>query len=292
MELYWEHSYNVFHRFNFENGKGNSMRIIVIGAHPDDCEYYAAGTAVKWVTAGHQVKFVSVTSGDAGHQSLRGEELARIRRAETERADAILGVECEILENHDGLLTPEIRIREDLSRIIRRWEADMVISHRPWDYHPDHRATGVLVQDTAYLVLVPGICPDTPSLKQNPVYLYLQDTFQTPVPFRPDVIVPIDDVWERKVAALHEMTSQMYEWLPWSMNSIDKVPRGEKERIRWLDELLHEWLRNHFPAETTQRFGWNVVKIIEAFQVCEYGRQPSSEELRKMFFFPDAHNIV
>lgn len=262
------------------------MRIIVIGAHPDDCEYYAAGTAVKWVSAGHQVKFVSVTNGDAGHQTLGGEVLSRIRRAETLRADRLLGVECEMLDNHDGRLTPEVKVREDLIRIIRTWKADMVISHRPWDYHPDHRATGALVQDTAYLVLVPGLCSDTPPLRENPVYLYLQDTFQSPVPFRPDVIVPIDDVWERKVAALHEMTSQMYEWLPWTMDMLDKVPRGEQERRQWLDNLLREWLRNPFPGETTQRFGKNVVKMVEAFQVCEYGRRPSPEELRNLFFFP------
>jgi len=132
---------------------------------------------------------------------------------------------------------------------------------------------------------VPGVCPDAPPLRKNPVYLHLQDTFKIPAPFRPDIIVPIDDVWELKVAALHEMTSQMYEWLPWTMDMLDTVPHGEGERMKWLDALLREWLRNPFPEETAARFGKGAVHMIEAFQICEYGRPLSEEELRKLFPF-------
>lgn len=261
------------------------MRIIVFGAHPDDCEFSAGGTAVKWVAAGHRVKFVSVTNGDAGHQTLGGGELARVRRAETLRADKLLGVDTEIYDNHDGELLPTLEVRKQLIREIRKWDADVVVTHRPSDYHPDHRNTGLAVQDTAYMVIVPNVCPDVPPRKKNPVYLYLQDAFTSPQPFRPDVIVPIDDVWERKVTALHEISSQFYEWLPWAEGILDRVPKGDGERRRWLDRLLRDWLRNPFPEETAKRFGGRKVETAESFQVCEYGSRPTPEELKRIFPF-------
>ena len=267
------------------------MNIIVIGAHPDDCEFFAGGTAVKFVEKGHRVKFVSVTNGDAGHMRLGREDLAQLRRQETAKADAILGVEFEILDNHDGRLAPDIEIREELIRLIRSWKADIVMSHRPWDYHPDHRNTAVLVQDTAYLVIVPNICPDTPALIHNPVYMYLQDDFIEPIPFRPDVIVPIDDVFRIKVEALHAMPSQFYEWIPWTMNIIDSVPEKESERKIWLDNLIREWMKNPFNTEMETMYGRETagkIEMIEAFQVCEYGHQPTCRELSALFpFLPE-----
>ncbi|MBN1291892.1 MAG: PIG-L family deacetylase, partial [Candidatus Latescibacteria bacterium] len=183
------------------------MNIMVIGAHPDDCEFFAAGTAVKFLRNGHKVKFVSVSNGDAGHQSMKRADLARRRHAEVKQADATLGVDFEILDCHDGEIVPSLEIREQLIRQIRSFRADMVLSHRPNDYHPDHRNTGILVQDTAYLVIVPNVCDDTPALEKNPIYMYLQDDFKSPAPFRPDIIVPIDDTFDKKVESLHLMPS-------------------------------------------------------------------------------------
>ena len=262
------------------------MNIMVIGAHPDDCEYYAAGTAVKCKKKGHRIKFVSVSNGDAGHHSMERSALAARRHAEVEQADTMLGVEFDILDNHDGEIVPSLEIRSDLIRLIRNFHADMVISHRPNDYHPDHRNTGILVQDTAYLVIVPGVCPDVPALQDNPIYMYLQDEFNSPVPFRPDIIVPVDDVFDRKVEALHLMPSQFYEWLPWSMKMLDRVPSTEPERKVWLDGVLREWMKNPFVAETEKMYGSEIaqnIEMIEAFQLCEYGRQPSVDELHGMF---------
>ena len=262
------------------------MNIMVIGAHPDDCEFYAGCTAVRFVGSGHRVMFVSVSNGDAGHHEIAPSELARIRRAEVEQADRIIGVEFVILDNHDGEIVPSLEIRRQLIRLIREFHADMVISHRPHDYHPDHRNTGILVQDTAYLVIVPGICPDATALRKNPIYLYLQDEFASPEPFRPDIIVPVDDTFHLKVDALHCMPSQFYEWLPWSMGMLDQVPSGETERRQWLDGILRRWMRNPFRAELEAMYGREraaSIDMVEAFQLCEYGRRPSIGELHSMF---------
>ncbi len=260
------------------------MNIIVFGAHPDDCEFFAASSAHLMTNAGHKVKFISVTNGDAGHMELDPETLAAARLKEVEAADALIGVEWDILDHHDGRLTTDIAIREELIRHIRDFEADVVISHRPWDYHPDHRNTAALVQDSAYMVIVPNVCPDSPALTKNPVYLYLYDDCDDPIPFRPDVIVPIDDVFAGKVDVLDKMTSQLYEWLPFTFGVLDEVPSGSEERKIWLDGFLRAWLKNPFPEESRARFGREVA-FTESFQVCPFGRTPSEEELRQIFPF-------
>ena len=148
------------------------LRIICFGAHPDDCEIQAGGTAAMWAAKGHKVKFVSVTNGDIGHWRDAGGPLARRRAAEVREADGILGITTEVLDIHDGELMPTLENRRTLTRLIREWKADVVMGPRPNDYHPDHRYTGVLVQDAAYMVTVPNFCPDVPFLRKNPVFMY------------------------------------------------------------------------------------------------------------------------
>ena len=187
------------------------LRIICFGAHPDDCEIRAAGVGAMWTAKGHHVKFVSVTNGDIGHWRDAGGPLARRRKAEVERADQLLGVAAEVLDIHDGELLPTLENRRMITRLIREWKADIVMSHRPNDYHPDHRYTGVLVQDSAFMVAVPFFCPDVPPLKSNPLFLFYPDGFQKPNPFHADIVVGIDQVIERKLDALDMLESQFYE---------------------------------------------------------------------------------
>jgi LmbE family N-acetylglucosaminyl deacetylase len=187
------------------------LRIIVFGAHPDDAEYKAGGTAAKWAKLGHHVKLVSVTNGDIGHWNMSGGELAKRRTIESKKVADKLGVESEVLDIHDGELMPTLENRRTIVRLIRQWNADIVISHRPWDYHPDHRYVGILVQDAAFMVTVPYFCPDTPHLTRNPAFFYSSDRFQKPYPFQADIAVSVDDVFEQKVDALTELVSQTFE---------------------------------------------------------------------------------
>jgi LmbE family N-acetylglucosaminyl deacetylase len=261
------------------------VRIICIGAHPDDCEIEFGGTAAKMAARGDAVKFLSVTNGEAGHHRHPGPELVARRKKESDEAARRLGIAAtEILNNRDGQLAPSIEARNQLVRQIRTWAADMVITHRPWDYHPDHRYTGQLVQDSAYLVTVPYIDSGTPALRSNPVFLYLEDSFQSPVPFKADIAVNIDDVWQRKLDALDAHQSQVYEWLPWLQG--EDVPADAAPRRKWLDAT---WSRE--PSQCTRvalarRYGTRdaaLVRNAEAFAICEYGRRPSAEELDEMF---------
>jgi len=267
------------------------LRIIVFGAHPDDCELKAGGVAAKWADQGHKVKFVSVTNGDIGHHEMAGGPLAKRRTKEVQTAAKILGIETQVLDHHDGELMPTLEIRKELIRLIREWKADVVISPRPNDYHPDHRYTGILVQDGAYMVTVPFICPDTEPLRKNPVYLYLWDHFQKPNPFEADIVVSIDDTIERKLKALGEMPSQFAEWEPWHGDYLDEVPSDPEEAKKWIAERFRGRMKGvaqKYPEELAKWYGTEKaasVEFAEAFEICEYGRRPSDEELRMLFPF-------
>ncbi len=270
------------------------LRIICFGAHPDDCELRAAGVAAMWTAQGHHVKFVSVTNGDVGHWQMAGGPLAQRRTAEVNRCADILGIETEVLDIHDGELMPTLENRRTITRIIRRWKADIVMCHRPNDYHPDHRNVGMLVQDAAYMVTVPYFCPDTPYLTSNPVFAYFEDRFQKPNPFAGDIVVGIDDVVEKKLACVEALASQFYEG--GCCGGVSSLPTdAAAQAVR--KQAVYDGFKKRFAA-SADRFRDRLVKEYgadkaagighaEAFEICEYGRQPSKEEIAQLFpFFP------
>lgn len=264
----------------------NQIRVIAFGAHPDDCDIRAAGSAALWRAAGAAVMFVSVTNGDAGHQTMHGPELAARRLAEARASAGRLGIEYEVLDNHDGELLPTLQVRQQIIRLIRQWNADIVLAPRPNDYHPDHRYTGVLVQDAAYMVVVPNLVPEVPALRKNPVFLYYEDTFQRPNPFRPDIAVDIDSAIDKKINALDSHVSQFYEWLPWVDGKLADVPANPEERKAWLKRTRTRAINAQTRASLIKWYGvkkGSAAKYAEAFEICEYGAQPDASRIRQLF---------
>ncbi len=268
------------------------LRIICFGAHPDDCEIKIGGTAALWAAKGHHVKFVSLTNGDIGHWRMSGPALAKRRSDEVQRGDKLLGVETVILDNHDGELEPSLANRRLVTELIRDWHADIVFSHRPNDYHPDHRYTGVLVQDAAYMVTVPFFCPKTPYLTKNPVFMYYADRFERPNPTRADVVVGIDDTLNKKLAALELMESQFLEG--GANGNIDLMPKDAADHERRQKQVRDSFMNRdastakRFAARLTALYGEEQAKKIhhaEAFEICEYGAQPGKDELKRLFPF-------
>jgi LmbE family N-acetylglucosaminyl deacetylase len=270
------------------------LRIIAFGAHPDDCEWSAGGSAAKWAAMGHHVKFVSCTNGDIGHWGMAGGPLAKRRAAEVKKCGEILGNAVQVLDIHDGELMVTMENRRTICRLIRDWKADVVISHRPNDYHPDHRYVGVLVMDAAYMVTVPFFCPDTPYLTKNPVFLFYEDEFKRPNPFTPDIAVSIDDVIEKKFAAMDALESQFYEGgcnggrhlVPDPKNTA-KVAERKKQVREEFQGYFSGPARNHRAAleayygkEAAAKIGY-----AEVFEICEYGRRPDAAEIRNLFPF-------
>lgn len=274
------------------------LRIICFGAHPDDAEYKSGGTAALWAAAGHHVKLVSVTNGDIGHWQMAGGPLAKRRTAESAEVARRLGVTSQVLDIHDGELEPTLENRRTITRLIREWNADIVIAHRPWDYHPDHRYVGVLVQDAAYMVAVPFFCPDTPPLNKNPVFLYSSDRFQKPYPFEADIAVSLDDVFEKKVDALLALESQTFEGgALGSAEQMAAAPPASQPELRraWLRERWHNRQSSEANNSRTTLEKWYgpeaaaKIQYAEVFEICEYGAQPSDAEIRRLFpFLPPA----
>lgn len=268
------------------------LRIICFGAHPDDCELQAGGVGAMWAAAGHHVKLVSVTNGDIGHWKEAGGPLAQRRLKEVQAASKILGTTVEVLDIHDGELMPTLEVRRQIIRLIREWKADLVLSPRPYDYHPDHRNTSLVVQDAAYMVTVPFIVPDVPALKNNPIFMYYTDRFQKPYPSQADMVVNIDSAIEKKLDALATMESQFLEGgangheglMPKSPAAREKriadVRNGQAARFRAVAERFRKeavaWQGEEGAAK---------MKFAEAFEICEYGRRATKEELAKLFPF-------
>ncbi|HSA01942.1 MAG TPA: PIG-L family deacetylase, partial [Candidatus Paceibacterota bacterium] len=221
------------------------LRIICFGAHPDDCEIKAGGTAALFAERGHKVKFVSVSNGDIGHWREAGGPLAQRRLAEVKKTAQILGIETEVLDIHDGEVMPTLENRRMIVRLIREWQADIVMSHRPNDYHPDHRYSAILVQDAAYMVTVPFFCPDVPPLKSNPAFFFFQDDFQKPTPFQADVVVNTDSVLEKKLQAMAALESQFYEG--GANGSINLVP-SEPDKQQARRQTVRERFSSRFAA--------------------------------------------
>jgi len=271
------------------------VRIICFGAHPDDNEFRAGGVAAMWAAQGHHVKFVSTTNGDIGHWGMAGGPLAQRRTAEVERCAEIFGIETEVLDIHDGEIMPTLENRRTIVRLIREWRADIVMCHRPNDYHPDHRYTAILVQDAGYMVTVPYFCPDVPYLKGNPVFLFYQDRFQKPNPFVADIAVGIDAVIDKKLQAALALASQTLEGgCGGSERLYPEDPdkrKAREEQVRQGFDRRFASTANRFREQLTDWYGQErakKIKYAEAFEICEYGRRPSKQEIRKLFpFFPN-----
>lgn len=274
------------------------IRAMMIGAHPDDCDFRYGGLATKYVQAGHKVKFLAMCDGSGGHHILSSKEVAERRKGETQEIARLAGIEYDVWDIPDCELMADLETRKRLVHEIRKFNPDIIFCNRPNDYHVDHRNASLLVQDAAYLLIVPLFCPDVPAMKQTPVIMHSYDSFQNP-PFQADVVVAIDDVLEKKIEMLACHESQMFEWLPYSKGILDQVPEGKEARIQWLHEpriprdrrpldeqILRATLisdeseyREAVPAakyrhKLIERYGEEKGKSVlfaEAFAVCEYG---------------------
>ena len=266
-------------------------RLLIIGAHPDDADYAAGGTAALYRAAGYTVHMVSLTNGDAGHHEQPGPALAKRRLAEATAAGAVIGATYQLFDIHDGELQPTLENRWQVIHLIRTFEPDLILTHRPNDYHPDHRYTSQLVQDAAYMITVPAVVPGTKHLLRNPVIAYLPDEFQKPSPFQPTVAVDVGPVLDKIVDMLDCHVSQFYEWLAYNTGMLDQVPTTDSGRRAWLAEQVKGRLRKQaerFRLQLIHCYGaqqGNAVEYAEAFEPCEYGAPLNETAIRHLFPF-------
>ena len=288
------------------------LKILMIGAHPDDNDICGGGVALKYAALGHKVKFLSMCNGCGGHHRHTPEEVAARRYKETQAVAALAGIEYDVFDIPDCEIVADLETRKKLTSYIREFSPDVIFTHRTNDYHADHRNVAILVQDASYLLIVPNFCPDTPPMEKMPVIMYFRDRFQNP-PFVPTVAVSIDDVIDKKYELWNCHTSQFYEWLPYTYGVEHTVPAGEKERIEWLhsprvsrdtpatlEELLSIPFTGSHHCEVKEAtyaakyrdclvacYGEEGKKVIfaEAFETSEYGTQLTEESKKELFPF-------
>lgn len=264
-------------------------RVLFIGAHPDDADVLCGATAIKLARAGHKVKFVSATNGDTGHHLLSRAETVVRRKAEAQAAARCAGLaEYEIL-NHDCGLEPSVGNRRELLRLIRRFSPDLVISHRTCDYHPDHRATAQLVLDTAYVVMVPHFCEETPIPEKIPVYAYSYDRFVEPRPHRADAAIECDSILEEKLTLLACHASQFFEWLPWAdgQKNFDASTLSDAARkqhlLRWMERFRNaaDNARELLKKVHGPHLGGSLA-YAETFEQSTYSRQLPPDDFQRL----------
>ena len=262
--------------------------VLCIGAHPDDNEINVGGLATRLAARGDSVRFVSVTNGNKGHFAPEyvadPQKLVARRQAEAEAAAARIGATYETLNVPDGEVYVDPETTEAMVRCLRRHRPDLVLFNRPLDYHRDHRYTAQLVLDATYLLTVPMMCPDAPHLDRMPVFAYWYDDFRDLQPFRPEILVGIDDVFETKVDMVNEHASQFFEWLPFNAGVLHEVPPdAEGRRARVAENLRRRGAHRRQMASEARLRSAGEFALAEAFQLCEYGRKPSEGELRELF---------
>jgi LmbE family N-acetylglucosaminyl deacetylase len=266
-----------------------TLRIIAFGAHPDDAELKFAGTATLFAAQGHKVKLVALTNGDVGHFSQAGGPLAQRRKAEVEACHAKLGVSTEVLDIHDGELIADLETRKKVANLIREWQADIVLSHRPWDYHPDHRAVGELAEDAAVVVAAPFFAPYTPPTRGNPIFLFYSDNFKKPYPFDPILAVGFDEVADKKWDCISSMPSQFGDADSWQARYGRNVPADEAGRKAYLLENVKQRnadVANQHRNLLVQLYGeqkGRTIKYAEAFELNQYGGAATVDQLKALF---------
>ena len=268
------------------------LRLLILGAHPDDAEFHSGGLATIYAKLGHVVKMVSVTNGAAGHHQMGASELAQRRSQEAAASGKIIGADYDVWPFPDGQLQPTLEVREAIIREIRTFAPDLVVTHRTCDYHPDHRAVGQAVQDASYLVTVPLVVPDVPILKRDPVVAYMTDPFTKPTSLEPHAVIDIDPYLDTVVQMIAQHVSQVFEFLPYNKGTFENVPSDPEARFAWLRETFLQyssWRSEKHRSELIATYGeqrGQEISCMEAYEISEYAS--ALDEDRKDLLFPSS----
>ena len=265
------------------------LRLLILGAHPDDSEFHAGGLSSLYRKLGHEVKMVSVTDGSAGHHRIGREELAAVRKREAAAAAGVIGATGVTWEFPDGMLQATLEVRHRVIAEIRSYRPDLILTHRTNDYHPDHRAVGQAVQDASFLVRVPHVVPEVPALDRDPVVAYMADMFTKPTPMEPHIVLDIGNRLDTIIKMLAQHASQVFEWLPYLEGTTEDVPTAETERLEWLEKWYTQIIRPRADRcrdairEIYSINRTDTVDFVEMFEISEHGGTMTESLRRKLF---------
>lgn len=184
--------------------------VLAVGAHPDDLEIQIGGTLAKYAQLGSQVIMAIATDGSAGHMCISSNKLAEIRHKEARAASDVIGAKFYWLGYQDELIADDISTRLTFVELIRKSKPDIILTHSPNDYHPDHRTVSKLVLDASFLSGLPNVKTATSAhLGVQPIYYW--DTM-TGIGFSPTEYVDVSIFYEIKKEMLSKHVSQI-KWL-------------------------------------------------------------------------------
>lgn len=186
------------------------MNILAIGAHPDDIETSCGGTLAKYAKMGHKVFTATATNGNVGSATLSMEEIAAIRKEEARRAAAHIGAEYICLDYDDEMFFEDKAARLAFIDLVRYCKADVILTHNPEDYNPDHELTSKIINDIAVMIPVEKIKTKNPAYDKIPIIAYFEPV--NGLGFVPTDYVDITDTMEIKMAMCREHKSQV-SWM-------------------------------------------------------------------------------
>ena len=186
------------------------MNILAIGAHPDDVETSCGGTLAKYAKMGHKIFTATATNGNVGSATLPMDEIAKIRKEEAKRAAAHIGAEYICLDYDDEMFFEDKEARLKFINLVRYCKADIILTHNPEDYNPDHELTSKIINDIAVMIPVEKIKTEAPAYDKIPIIAYFEPV--NGLGFVPTEYVDITDTMDIKMAMCREHKSQV-SWM-------------------------------------------------------------------------------
>lgn len=186
------------------------MNILAIGAHPDDVEESCSGTLAKFASQGHKIFIATATNGNVGSSTLSMEEIAKVRKEEARKAAAIIGAEYICLDYDDEMFFESKEARLKFIDLVRYCKADLILTHNPEDYNPDHELTSKIINDIAVMIPVAKLKTPNEPYDKIPIIAYFEPV--NGLGFVPTEYVDITDFMDTKIKMMNCHQSQI-SWM-------------------------------------------------------------------------------
>ena len=186
------------------------MNILAIGAHPDDVEESCGGTLAKFASQGHKIFIATATNGNVGSSTLSMEEIANVRKEEARKAAAIIGAEYICLDYDDEMFFEDREARLKFIDLVRYCKADLILTHNPEDYNPDHELTSKIINDIAVMIPVAKLKTPNEPYDKIPIIAYFEPV--AGLGFVPTEYVDITDFMDTKIQMMNCHQSQI-SWM-------------------------------------------------------------------------------
>ena len=224
----------------------NPKEILVILAHPDDPEFFLGATIARWIKAGHRVRYLLLTKGDKGTKdvNLTAADVARIRVEEQRLAAEYLGVtSLDFLDYEDGYLIPDLDMRREIVRFIRKYQPQILVTCDPGNLfpsqqyinHPDHRNAGQVVVDAVFPAS--GNRFFFPELLKEGYEPHEVEEVWMSLTNAPDIRLDVTEHWDDKIGSLKMHASQIGDPRAFEKRMLERVNNGNHQDFKYEEQF-------------------------------------------------------